>query len=184
MESQQSPDRNLAMELMRATEAAALAGGRWMGRGDKNAADGASVDAMRLVLNSISMDGLVVIGEGERTKPDAVQRRADRRLCPLMDTCGRPARGHDAHVARSGNAISVMRWPSEARCSTGPCVYMEDRGRARRRRRHRPQRAGEGQPRSGRQGAGRARSDVTAVILDRTVTRASSASVARPGRTS
>ena len=54
METQQSPDRNLAMELMRATEAAALAGGRWMGRGDKNAADGAAVEAMRVVLNSVS----------------------------------------------------------------------------------------------------------------------------------
>src|SRR5262250_1573035 len=62
----QAPDRNLAMELMRATEAAALAGGRWMGRGDKNAADGAAVEAMRVVLNSVSMDGIVVIGEGEK----------------------------------------------------------------------------------------------------------------------
>ena len=66
METQQGPDRNLAMELMRATEAAALAGGRWMGRGDKNAADGAAVEAMRVVLNSVAMDGVVVIGEGEK----------------------------------------------------------------------------------------------------------------------
>ena len=62
----QAPDRNLAMELVRVTEAAALAAGRWMGRGDKNAADGAAVDAMRLVLNTVSMDGVVVIGEGEK----------------------------------------------------------------------------------------------------------------------
>ena len=62
----QAPDRNLAMELVRGTEAAALAAGRWMGRGDKNAADGAAVDAMRLVLNTVSMDGVVVIGEGEK----------------------------------------------------------------------------------------------------------------------
>ena len=66
METPQPPDRNLAMELARVTEAAALAAGRWMGRGDKNAADGAAVDAMRLVLNSIAMDGIVVIGEGEK----------------------------------------------------------------------------------------------------------------------
>src|SRR5579863_3203224 len=66
METQQSPDRNLGMELMRATEAASLAAGRWMGRGDKNAADGAAVEAMRVVLNSVSMDGVVVIGEGEK----------------------------------------------------------------------------------------------------------------------
>ena len=62
----QPPDRNLAMELVRVTEAAALAAGRWMGRGDKIAADKAAVDAMRLVLNTVSMDGIVVIGEGEK----------------------------------------------------------------------------------------------------------------------
>ena len=60
------PDRNLAFELARVTEAAALAAGRWVGRGDKNAADQAAVDAMRLVLNRIDMDGIVVIGEGEK----------------------------------------------------------------------------------------------------------------------
>ena len=62
----QKPDRNLALELVRATEAAALAAGRWMGRGDKIGVDQAAVDAMRLSLNSIVMDGVVVIGEGEK----------------------------------------------------------------------------------------------------------------------
>ena len=60
------PDRNLAFELARVTEAAALAAGRWVGRGDKISADQAAVDAMRLVLNRIDMDGVVVIGEGEK----------------------------------------------------------------------------------------------------------------------
>ena len=60
------PDRNLAMELVRVTEAAALAAGRWIGRGDKNAADQAAVDAMRLMIDTVSMDGVVVIGEGEK----------------------------------------------------------------------------------------------------------------------
>lgn len=60
------PDRNLAMELARVTEAAAMAAGRWMGRGNKEAADQAAVDAMRLVLNSVDMDGVIVIGEGEK----------------------------------------------------------------------------------------------------------------------
>ncbi len=64
----QKPDRNLALELVRATEAAALAAGRWMGRGDKIGADQAAVNAMRLSLNSIVMDGVVVIGEGEKDK--------------------------------------------------------------------------------------------------------------------
>lgn len=62
----QKPDRNLALELVRATEAAALAAGRWMGRGDKEGADQAAVNAMRLSLNSIVMNGVVVIGEGEK----------------------------------------------------------------------------------------------------------------------
>jgi fructose-1,6-bisphosphatase II len=62
------PDRNLAMELVRVTEAAAMAGGRWMGRGNKEAGDQAAVDAMRLVLNTVNMDGVVVIGEGEKDK--------------------------------------------------------------------------------------------------------------------
>src|SRR3546814_5643873 len=62
----QRPDRNLARELVRTTEAAALAASRWIGRGDKNGADGAAVDAMRIVLDSVPMDGVVVIGEGEK----------------------------------------------------------------------------------------------------------------------
>ena len=62
----QAPDRNLAMELVRVTEAAAMAAGRWMGRGDKEGADGAAVHAMRVVLSTVSMDGIVVIGEGEK----------------------------------------------------------------------------------------------------------------------
>lgn len=62
----QIPDRNLAMELVRVTEAAAMAAGRWMGRGNKEASDQAAVDAMRLVLNTVDMDGVIVIGEGEK----------------------------------------------------------------------------------------------------------------------
>src|SRR4029453_6713335 len=66
MSPQQAPDRNLAMELVRVTEAAAVAASRFMGRGDKNGADGAAVDAMRIVLDTVTMDGVVVIGEGEK----------------------------------------------------------------------------------------------------------------------
>src|ERR1700730_12891560 len=60
------PDRNLALELVRVTEAGALAAGRWGGRGEKEKADGAAVDAMRLLLDTVPMDGIVVIGEGEK----------------------------------------------------------------------------------------------------------------------
>jgi fructose-1,6-bisphosphatase II len=61
-----APDRNLALELVRVTEAAAMAAGRWVGRGDKNGADGAAVNAMRRLISSVSMNGVVVIGEGEK----------------------------------------------------------------------------------------------------------------------
>ena len=62
----EAPDRNLALELARVTEAAAMAAGRWVGRGDKNGADGAAVNAMRKLINTVSMNGVVVIGEGEK----------------------------------------------------------------------------------------------------------------------
>jgi fructose-1,6-bisphosphatase II len=62
----QAPDRNLALELVRVTEAAAMAAGRWVGRGDKNGGDGAAVEAMRTLIGTVSMDGTVVIGEGEK----------------------------------------------------------------------------------------------------------------------
>jgi fructose-1,6-bisphosphatase II len=64
--STQSPDRNLALELVRVTEAAAMAAGKWVGRGDKNGGDGAAVDAMRKLIGTVSMRGTVVIGEGEK----------------------------------------------------------------------------------------------------------------------
>ena len=62
----EAPDRNLALELVRVTEAAAMAAGRWVGRGDKNGGDGAAVDAMRALIGTVSMNGVVVIGEGEK----------------------------------------------------------------------------------------------------------------------
>src|SRR5436190_24000713 len=62
----EAPDRNLAMELVRVTEAAAMAAGRWVGRGDKNGGDQAAVDAMRKLISGVSMRGVVVIGEGEK----------------------------------------------------------------------------------------------------------------------
>ncbi|MCF6469737.1 class II fructose-bisphosphatase [Nonomuraea sp. MG754425] len=64
--SERAPDRNLALELVRVTEAAAMAAARWVGRGDKNGADGAAVNAMRQLISTVSMDGVVVIGEGEK----------------------------------------------------------------------------------------------------------------------
>src|ERR1700759_5296490 len=114
METQQSPDRNLAMELMRATEAAALAGGRWMGRGDKNAADGAAVEAMRVVLNSVSMDGIVVIGGGERDEAPMRFTGEGSGDGSTLTSLGRPG------------AISVIALSERGTMfDPGPCVYME-----------------------------------------------------------
>ncbi len=77
--SPEAPDRNLALELVRVTEAAAMAAGRWVGRGDKIGADGAAVKAMRTLVSTVSMNGVVVIGGGREGRgPDAVQRRAGR----------------------------------------------------------------------------------------------------------
>ena len=73
------PDRNLALELVRVTEAGAMAAGRWVGRGDKEGGDGAAVDAMRTVINTVPMDGIVVIGEGEKDEAPSA-RRADAEI--------------------------------------------------------------------------------------------------------
>jgi len=70
------PERNLALELVRATEAAAMAAARWVGRGDKNGADGAAVNAMRTMVSGVRMNGIVVIGEGEKMK---------RRCCLMVN---------------------------------------------------------------------------------------------------
>ena len=128
METQQSPDRNLAMELMRATEAAALAGGRYMGRGDKNAADGAAVEAMRVVLNKVAMDGVVVIGEGE--KDDAPMLFNGEQIgdgsAPAMDIAVDPIDGTTLTSLGRPGAIAVIALSERGTMfDPGPCVYME-----------------------------------------------------------
>ena len=160
MEPQQRPDRNLAMELMRATEAAALAGGRWMGRGDKNAADGAAVEAMRVVL-STRRDGRHRRdrrGRKGRTRPccSTASRSATARR-PTMDIAVDPIDGTTLTSLGRPGAIAVIALSERGTMfNPGPCVYMEKiaAGPARRRG-HRPQRTGEGQPRGRRQGARR-----------------------------
>ena len=121
-------DRNLALELVRTTEAAAMAASRWMGRGDKNAADDAAVEAMRRVLHSVSMNGVVVIGEGEKDEApmlyngevvgDGTGSRADVAVDPIdgttLTSLGR------------GNAIAVIAVSDKGTMfDPGPCVYMD-----------------------------------------------------------
>jgi fructose-1,6-bisphosphatase II len=128
MEPTQAPDRNLAMEMMRATEAAALAAGRWMGRGDKNAADGAAVEAMRVVLNSVTMDGIVVIGEGEKDEAPMLfngEQLGDG-TPPLVDIAVDPIDGTTLTALGRPGAISVIAVAERGTMfDPGPCVYME-----------------------------------------------------------
>jgi fructose-1,6-bisphosphatase II len=128
MESQERPDRNIAMELMRATEAAALAGGRWLGRGDKNAADGAAVEAMRLVLSGVSMDGVVVIGEGEKDEAPMLfnGERVGDGSPPHLDIAVDPIDGTTLTSLGRNGAISVIAMSERnTMFDPGPCVYME-----------------------------------------------------------
>jgi len=104
------PDRNLAMELVRATEAAAIRAYPFIGHGDKNAADGAAVDAMRAFLGTVNFEGLVVIGEGE--KDDAPMlfngEKVGTGLGPKVDIAVDPIDGTSLTAAGRQNAISVI----------------------------------------------------------------------------
>jgi fructose-1,6-bisphosphatase II len=128
MTEKQRPDRNLAMELVRVTEAAALAASRWMGRGDKNGADGAAVDAMRIVLDSVPMDGIVVIGEGEKDEAPMLfngERVGDGSATPT-DVAVDPIDGTTLTALGRGNALAVIAVSERGTMyDPGPCVYME-----------------------------------------------------------
>src|SRR3954471_25061175 len=124
----QVPDRNLAMELVRVTEAAALAASRWMGRGDKNGADGAAVEAMRIVLQTVPMDGIVVIGEGEKDEAPMLYNgeRIGDGTPPETDIAVDPVEGTTLTSLGRGNAISVIAMSERGSMfDPGPCVYME-----------------------------------------------------------
>ena len=106
----QAPDRNLAMELVRVTEAAALAAARWAGRGDKNGADGAAVDAMRTLISTVSMRGVVVIGEGEKDEAPMLfnGEEVGSGEGPTVDVAVDPIDGTTLCSKGMTNAISVM----------------------------------------------------------------------------
>jgi fructose-1,6-bisphosphatase II len=105
-----SPDRNIALEMVRATEAAAMAASRWVGRGDKNSVDGAAVNAMRLVLNTVSMDGVVVIGEGEKDNAPMLfnGERLGNGHDPELDIAVDPVDGTTLTAKGLPNAVSVV----------------------------------------------------------------------------
>ncbi len=124
----QAPDRNLALDLVRTTESAALAASRWVGRGDKIGADRAAVEAMRTVLATVTMGGIVVIGEGEK---DEAPMLFNGELVgdgsePLTDVAVDPIDGTSLTALGQGNAIAVIAVSERGTMfNPGPCVYME-----------------------------------------------------------
>ena len=122
------PDRNLALELVRVTEAAALAAARMVGRGDKEGADQAAVDAMRGVLDSISMDGVVVIGEGEKDKAPMLFNGEEigDGSPPKVDVAVDPLEGTRLTALGMPSALAVIALAERGSMfDPGPCVYME-----------------------------------------------------------
>src|SRR5216683_3099788 len=113
----QAPDRNLALELARATEAAAMAAGRWGGRGDKNGADAAAVNAMRLLINTVSVDGVVVIGEGEKDNAPMLYNgeSVGDGSGPACDVAVDPIDGTRLCANGMPNGISVLAVAARAR---------------------------------------------------------------------
>ncbi|AZM48379.1 class II fructose-bisphosphatase [Streptomyces sp. WAC 06738] len=106
----EAPDRNLALELVRVTEAGAMASGRWVGRGDKNGADGAAVRAMRTLVSTVSMNGVVVIGEGEKDHAPMLfnGERVGDGTGPECDVAVDPVDGTTLTAKGMGNAVSVL----------------------------------------------------------------------------
>jgi fructose-1,6-bisphosphatase II len=122
------PDRNLALELVRTTEAAALAAARLVGMGDKEAADQAAVDAMRLVLDGVQMDGTVVIGEGEKDEAPMLYNgeRIGDGSPPEVDVAVDPLEGTTLTAKGQPNALAVIALSERGSMfDPGPCVYME-----------------------------------------------------------
>jgi fructose-1,6-bisphosphatase II len=122
------PDRNLALELVRVTEAAAIAAGRFMGRGDKERVDQAAVDAMRPVLASIAMDGVVVIGEGEKDEAPMLYNGEEvgNGSPPAVDIAVDPVDGTTLTAKALPDALAVIAVAERGSMfDPGPCVYME-----------------------------------------------------------
>ena len=128
MSHQPIPDRNLALEIVRVTEAAALAASRWVGRGDKNAADGAAVDAMQAMLASVSMSGTVVIGEGEKDDAPMLHNGqvVGAGIGAECDIAVDPIDGTTLTSLGRGNAIAVIAVSGRGTMfDPGPCFYMD-----------------------------------------------------------
>jgi fructose-1,6-bisphosphatase II len=126
--ARQAPDRNIALELVRVTEAAAMAAARWIGRGDKEAADQAAVDAMRYVLDSVAMRGVVVIGEGEKDKAPMLYNGEElgNGTGPEVDVAVDPLEGTRLTALGQPNAIAVIAVAERGTMLfPGAALYME-----------------------------------------------------------
>ncbi|MDX1690667.1 MAG: class II fructose-bisphosphatase [Acidimicrobiia bacterium] len=124
----QPPERNLALDLARVTEAAAMASARWQGRGDKNAADQAAVDAMRSILSTIDMDGVVVIGEGEKDEAPMLfnGERIGNGKPPQVDVAVDPVDGTTLTAEGMPGAIAVLALAERGTMyAPGSLVYMD-----------------------------------------------------------
>ncbi|WP_243310138.1 class II fructose-bisphosphatase [Fundidesulfovibrio agrisoli] len=124
----EAPDRNLALELVRVTEAAALASARWLGKGDKNSGDQAAVDAMRLSFNSIQVQGVIVIGEGEKDEAPMLfnGEAVGSGHGPAVDVAVDPVEGTRLLAYGRPNAISVVGLaPKGSMFDPGPSYYMQ-----------------------------------------------------------
>jgi fructose-1,6-bisphosphatase II len=122
------PDRNLALELVRVTEAAAMASARWIGRGDKESADQAAVDAMRLMLDTVQMDGVVVIGEGEKDEAPMLfnGETVGSGHGPQVDVAVDPLEGTRLTALGQPNAIAVIAVAERGTMFfPGSAVYMD-----------------------------------------------------------
>ncbi len=126
-EQYQSEDRNLALEAVRVTEAAALASARWMGRGDEKAADQAAVDAMRSALNVLEIQGRVVIGEGERDEAPMlyIGEEVGAGNGPRVDIALDPLEGTTITAKGGPNAIACLAMAPEGGFLNAPDTYME-----------------------------------------------------------
>ncbi len=128
MSAEEKPDRNLAMEAARVTEAAALAAARWQGLGDKENGDQAAVDAMRMMLSTVEMDGTVIIGEGEKDEAPMLYNgeRVGTGNLPKVDIAVDPVDGTRLLAeGRPGSLAVLAAAPSGTMFNPGPCVYME-----------------------------------------------------------
>src|SRR3984957_8870776 len=125
--SEATMDRNLALEAVRVTEEAALAAARLMGRGDEKAADQAAVDAMRLALNGLAIEGTVVIGEGERDEAPMlyIGEKVGSGHGPRIDIALDPLEGTTITAKGGPNALAVIAMADEGGFLNAPDVYMD-----------------------------------------------------------